>query len=339
MKTENGASSVLRAGIIGAGLMGYWHAHAINKSGAKIAAVVDLDIDEANKLAKRYREAKVYSNPQEMMEDADIDVVHICTPLSTHKEFSEMALEKGIHVMVEKPMTSNSAETKQLFNLAEEKNLYICPVHQFVFQDGVRKATENLPSIGKLVHLESTICSAGGVGQEDAALDTIVADILPHPLSLFLALLPQSIEGKEWEVIKPSSGELRAITTVGDVTLSIFISMKGRPTECSMKIIGQNGVIYLDCFHGFSYKVDGQVSKFNKIINPFKTAAKNLIFAAMNMGKRAINNEPAYPGLSLLISRFYKAIQSKTDPPFGKDDVIKVAELRDKIIEKMKGIG
>ena len=337
MKTHNATLPVLRVGIIGAGLMGRWHAHAIKKSGALIIAVVDLDIEEAKKLAKGYNNAKVYSNPREMMDDVDIDVVHICTPISTHKEFSEMALKKGIHVMVEKPMTSNSTETEELFSLAEEKKLYICPVHQFVFQDGMSKALENLPRIGKLVHLESVICSAGGEGQEEGELDIIAADILPHPLSLFLALLPQPIEEEEWQVMKPSFGDIRATTTVNDVTLSIFISMKGRPTECSMKIVGQNGIIYLDLFHGFSYLVDGRVSKLNKILHPFKMAAKSLLSAAINIGKRVIGNEPAYPGLSSLIREFYNAILSKTEPPLGKSNIIKVAELRDKITGKCWG--
>lgn len=65
--------------------------------------------------------------------------------------------------------------------------------------DGVFKASELLPRIGRLVHMEGTLCSAGGAGLVSAGttnqtpLDEIVRDILPHPLSLMQAFLPNGL--------------------------------------------------------------------------------------------------------------------------------------------------
>src|SRR5947208_9804127 len=119
-------------------------------------------------------------------------------------------------------MTPNCAETERLYKLAAAHKVLLCPVHQFPFQRGVRSAFEQFGRIGQLRHFEATFCSAGGADRSREELDDIVAEILPHPLSLMELFAPGSLREKSLIVSHPSPGDVRATHTAWDVCLSIY---------------------------------------------------------------------------------------------------------------------
>jgi predicted dehydrogenase len=329
--TDHAGGNAIRAGIAGAGLMGLWHADAVKNAGGRVTAIVDNDIKSAEKLAARYNGVRVYTDVQTMLKQKDFEVLHVCTPLTSHYSIAESALEAGVHIIVEKPLSATAAETERLFRLAEENGARICPVHQFVFQEGVTKAKEMLPRIGQIVHMEAVVCSAGRIGQSDEDVDNIVADILPHPLSVIQHFLSNDLPEDYWSAIHPGSGEFRALCDMPGMTLSIFISMNARPTECSFRIVGTAGTIHIDMFHGFAFMEPGNVSRVRKISHPFELAARRFSAAAINLGSRIIRREPAYPGLRKLVSLFYEAVNSKSESPLSRNDTISIARVRDRL--------
>lgn len=321
--------TILKVGIAGAGLMGRWHANAVKKSGGRLKAVIDLDFDTAKRLAAGYANAKPFSDIEHMLDQCDLNVLHICTPLSTHKNIAERAIKAGINLIIEKPLTPTAQDAECLFDMAADRGVLICPVHQFIFQDGVRKALKWLSRIGRLIHIKGIVCSAGGTGQFPERLDTIVKDILPHPLSLMQAFLPNGLSEEGWITSRPGYGELLAIGKASDISLSIFISMNARPTECSFLIAGTDGTIHIDLFHGFAFIESGKVSRARKITHPFNMAIKRFSTAAINLGQRVIRVELAYPGLGQLIDLFYRALRCNGVSPISKTDTIAVARTRD----------
>lgn len=322
----------IRAGIVGAGLIGYWHAKTIKKAGGSLSAIMDLNPDAARHLASIYRNTKSFGNIEEMLNQVDLDVLHICTPLSTHRSIAEIAINAGLNLIIEKPMTPMASETEYLFNKAMDRGLLICPVHQFIFQDGIQKVLEWLSRIGRLVHLEGTIYSAGGTNLASDLLDTIVKDILPHPLSLMQLFLPDGLPEKDWVTLRPFHGEFYTFNSNSGIPLFIFISMNARPTLCSFRIVGTNGTIHADLFHGFAFIEPGKVSRTGKILHPFDLAARGLLAATVNLGRRAIRWEAAYPGLQRLVSSFYRAVHTKTVAPISREDTVAVARVRDILI-------
>ena len=324
----------LRVGIIGTGLMGRWHAKAIKNAGGVLSAITDRDTDAAQRLATRYRYVKIFSDVEEMLNRTALDIIHICTPTSTHFKLAKIALAAGLHLVIEKPITPMAADTEHLLSLAAERGVLVCPVHQFIFQDGVLRARQFLSCLGRLVHIDGTICSAGGVGRADQDLDEIVADILPHPLSLAQAFLPAGLPKDNWMTIRPGHGELRAVGESAGITLSIFISMKARPTACSFQIIGADGTLHLDLFHGFAFLEPGIASRLRKIAHPFDLAVRRLSAAAVNLAQRAMRWESAYPGLQRLVGSFYHAVRTKAESPISRDDIIVIAHVRDFLIQR-----
>lgn len=313
--------------------MGRWHAWAIKRVGGYLSAVADIDQNAARHLTRKYRGTVSFSNVEQMLDRIPLDVLHICTPAATHYKIAELAIEAGLNLMIEKPMTLQAREAEHLFDQAESRGVLLCPVHQFLFQDGVLKARKLLPRIGRLVHMEGVFYSAGGTGLTREQLDFIVADILPHPLSLMYLFLPTTLPEKDWLVMRPGYGELRALGESSGVTLVIFISMNARPTVCSFQIIGTTGTIHLDLFHGFAFMEPGKVARTRKILHPFDLAFRRLSSATLNLGRRIFQREPAYPGLRRLVADFYKAVQTRSESPISQEETLAVARIRDRLIQ------
>lgn len=313
--------------------MGHWHAKAIKRAGGRLRAVMDSNLEAAQRLAANCRDAESFSDIEQMLNRINLDVLHVCTPLHSHSRIAKLAIEFGLNVIVEKPITPMAIDTERLFEQAADRGVLICPVHQFIFQNGVQMAIELLPRIGQLVHIGGVICSAGERGPACEQSDTIVADILPHPLSLMQIFLPTGLCEKNWVISRPVLGELRASSEISGVSLSIFISMNVRPTECSFQVAGTDGTIHIDLFHGFAFMEPGKVSKTKKVIHPFELAIRRWSAATINLGQRVVHWESAYPGLNQLISLFYRAVCKEVVAPISREDAVAVARSRDRLLQ------
>jgi predicted dehydrogenase len=326
----------LDTAVVGAGLMGGWHAAAIRRAGGKVIAVVDPNEERAAQLAARFQGAQVYTCLEDVLNQARPAVVHLCTPTATHRELAEQALKAGAHLFVEKPFASSLEDTQTILTLAEQRGLAVCPVHQFIFQDGVQRLQAWLRDSGDILQVSFTIRSAGGAGLPPNELDMLVADILPHPLSVLQSLLPGSLE-TPWIVDRPAPGELRVIGTnrslsTTGIGLAIEISSNARPTQNTLSIASRRATLTADLFHGFAFRLPGTVSRTHKIIQPFETAVRQFLGAAGNLSLRLLNGESAYPGLRRLVSLFYLALRSGGSFPISTEDTLAVARARQVIL-------
>jgi predicted dehydrogenase len=204
----------------------------------------------------------------------------------------------------------------------------LCPVHQFPFQRGARRVLDAPDRLGALLHADYVACSAGGAGRDAGILRAIVDDILPHPLSLLRRLLSQPLHTLSWQVVEGSAGEFRASTHAGQATIGIVISMGGRPTRNTLRVVGTQGTAHLDLFHGFATVEAGATSRAGKILRPFRHAGATLAGATGNLIGRIARFEPAYPGLRELVREFYRAVREGGPPPVTADEVTDVARTR-----------
>ncbi len=328
------ANPKIRAGIVGAGLMGRWHAHALEKAGGEVFGCADFDGAKAESLAAEYPKARAFEDAKKMLAGQNLDVLHVCSPTGSHEAIAGTAIEAGVHLLIEKPLAATAEQTSRLYDLAARRNLLVCPVHQFAFQDGAAKAKKQLPKIGRLVHLEANICSAGGAGLDTEQIDSTAVDILPHPLSVMQKFLDEDITAADWNFAHPAAGELRIFGRIEETSLSIFISLNSRPTTNTFRIFGANGTIHLDFFHGFSIIEPGGASRAKKILHPFDLAARSFSAAIVNLARRTVRRESAYPGLRQLIEEFYKSIKQKSESPITPSEAVAVAEIRDLVMNR-----
>lgn len=86
-------------------------------------AIASRDLNSAKQAEQKYHFKKAYGSYQDLIEDAEVDIVYISLPNALHFEWAAKALRAGKHVLCEKPFTSNADEARKLVQLAKEKNL------------------------------------------------------------------------------------------------------------------------------------------------------------------------------------------------------------------------
>ena len=325
----------LSALIVGAGLMGRWHAHAIRAAGGTVVGVVDHDRARATALAGGSSKAPVFAELGIALHTTRPTVVHVCTPLMTHHALIDAALRADCHVIAEKPLTNTADEAAVLCALADARGRHLVPVHQFPFQQGVRDLRSRREELGTIVHLELTMASAGATSSRDA--DEVVAEILPHCLSLTQALLPGTItllrlDDRSWHVARVAAGEWRVTAHAGSVSIAYLISMSARPTCAELRVLGTKGTAMADLFHGYAVIDAGAVSRASKAARPFRVAGRSVMAASANLAKRGLRAEAAYPGLQRLVHEAYLAFAGRGAVPISSTDLLDVARTRDLLI-------
>lgn len=121
---KNKIMQLVKTGLCAFGMSGkIFHAPFLKEHpGFFLSAIVERTKDESK---EKYSDATIYRSVEEMLQNADIELVVVNTPVQTHFEYTKMALEAGKNVIVEKPFTVNVSEAQELVQLAEEKGLFL----------------------------------------------------------------------------------------------------------------------------------------------------------------------------------------------------------------------
>lgn len=111
-----------RVGVIGVGFIGAVHIEQLRRLGNVDVVAITNMVDWDAKAAELFV-PKGYENYKDMIEHENLDAIHICTPNNTHYEMAMYAMDRGINVICEKPMTTTVAEADALVKKAKEKNV------------------------------------------------------------------------------------------------------------------------------------------------------------------------------------------------------------------------
>jgi UDP-N-acetyl-2-amino-2-deoxyglucuronate dehydrogenase len=124
----------LRYGIIGCGVIGPVHAHALSQiPNARLLATCDVDRTRAEAMATRYGAPLSFTDYHELVTREDIDAVCVCTPHYLHAEMAIAAVRAGKHVLCEKPMATRKSDMEAMIAEADRAGtqLGICFQHRF----------------------------------------------------------------------------------------------------------------------------------------------------------------------------------------------------------------
>jgi len=113
----------IRVAVLGTGSLGQHHVRIyseLEKAGlVQFAGIFDSHADSAKKIAAKHG-VKIFNSIAEAAQNAD--ALNIVTPTTTHFDIAKQLLAQGKHVLVEKPMTDNSAQAAELIQIAQQKN-------------------------------------------------------------------------------------------------------------------------------------------------------------------------------------------------------------------------
>ena len=144
----------IKFAIAGAGYIANYHARAIQASkDAELVAVVEKYHEMGEPFAKLYQVPKLFQTVNELTSQGGIDALVIGTPNFLHAPQTIMALDAGIHVMVEKPMAMNSVEAQKMIVAANDSGCKLMVAHCWRFDEEVRWLKEQIAKdrIGRVI--------------------------------------------------------------------------------------------------------------------------------------------------------------------------------------------
>ncbi len=172
-----------RVGVIGCG---YWGPNLARNfvlhDATEVVAVADRRPERMLLIKKIFPSIKTTTEAEEILTDPQIDLVAVATPVSTHYALAKRALEEGKHVLIEKPLTTNSREAEELVKLADEKGRALFVDHTSIFTGAVSKLKEIVDAgeLGDIQYFDATRINLG-MYQSDVS---VIWDIGPHDVAI-----------------------------------------------------------------------------------------------------------------------------------------------------------
>ncbi len=203
------AGQPMRVALMGAGNIAAIHAEALRATrGVALVGIIDPRVDRAKALARRNGNLASAASLSEMLAGQGLDAVHVLTPPNLHADPARDALARGLAVLVEKPMASDTAGAETMVEAARApgaRPLYVN--HNFLFHPAFAGLRERVASgrSGKLINLTCTYAMPLrqlSAGQLQHWMFRRPANLLleqaVHPLSQILSLTGPI---KSWKVL------------------------------------------------------------------------------------------------------------------------------------------
>lgn len=170
---------------------GYWGPNLARNfhqlSTSELAMCCDLDEEKLINAQALYPRIRVTSDYREVLEDTAVEAVAIATPARSHFTLAKDALQRGKHLLVEKPMAMSSDEARELIDLALRQEKVLMAGHTFEYNPAVLKIKQLIDkgALGDLHYIYSARVNLGRVQRDLNALWSIA----PHDISILIYLL------------------------------------------------------------------------------------------------------------------------------------------------------
>jgi predicted dehydrogenase len=221
----------VRVGIVGAGKMGISHYAIVNAHPqATVAAVCDASGYVLSVLAK-YTGVSTFGSFEKLIDQGKVDAILVATPTSTHFRCAKYALERNLHLFVEKPLTLSPSDTRTLSELARQRKRVnqVGFQNRFIgtFQEARRIALSG--ALGQVTHIHGSAFGQVVTKEQSATWRSkksegggCLHDYACHVVDLmnFIAGPPQSVPGARMQTIFSKDVE--------DAVYAIFSYADGR---------------------------------------------------------------------------------------------------------------
>lgn len=318
----------LRVGVIGCGSIAR-HRHlpeyAANPN-VELVAVCDNNAERALEIGEKYG-VPSYTSFVELLRDAEVDAVSVCTPNYLHAPISNAALLAGVHVLCEKPMATSKEEAESMIDTAAKSGKKLMIAHNQRFVASHQKARQLIQSgeVGKIYSFRTAFGHGGPEGwsvegkegwffQKDKAFVGAMGDLGVHKTDLLRYLLGEEIvevgafvetSAKEFAtvddtavcVLKTESG------TIGTLAASwSYVSKEDNSTI----IYGENAILRLE----------------DDPTNSLVVQYKNGDVVNYQLGKIQSNDEGGQSS-SHVIDQFVDAVLNDKDVPISGEEGMK----------------
>lgn len=242
-KTDSGD---LRIGVVGAGGLGYHHVRLLRDlPGARLVGFREERAERASKVAAELG-VPAYDSLDALIDD--VDALTVVVPTPAHFEVARRALERGKHLLIEKPIATTLAEADELLSLAERAGVVVQTGHVERFNRAVRAA---LPHVDTPRFVESDRLAPFNPRGSDVA---VVLDLMIHDIDLVRTLVGggvREVSATGVPVLTPfvDIANARLVFESGAVA-NITASRVSRDRLRKIRLFQRNGYLSLDLATG-----------------------------------------------------------------------------------------
>lgn len=321
----------IKIGVIGTGHLGKLHTKLLKQVNyCELVGVYDKDYQAAKTAANEFK-TDAYENIDDLL--TKVDAVSIVATTSAHHELAKLALEKNVHVFVEKPITTEIWEAKELVKLADERNLKLQVGHIERFNPALLSLEKY--NLNPLFIQTDRLAQFNPRGTDVA----VVLDLMIHDIDIILSLVKSDVKNVSASGVSVVSESLDIANArlefengaVANVTASRISQKKMR----KMRIFQRDAYISLDFNSG--------VSEIYRLVSPGDKSLEHFItFGEMGVGenkKAVIYEQPEQKEVNALkyeLQLFVDAVIKDEELVVSGVDGIRALKVADMIIKKIE---
>jgi predicted dehydrogenase len=233
-------------GVVGVGSLGFHHARLLAELvGGGNVGIHDVDAERLDFVSDQLGVRK-HVDLETLL--GSVEAAVIAVPTTDHAEIALAALDRGVHVLIEKPIAATLEEADRILERADGRGLLVATGHVERFNTALRACE---PYLGEPKFIESHRLSPFGRRGLDVA---VVLDLMIHDIDLVLGLAQRPVRGVEAvgvPVLTPSVDIANArITFEGGAVANITASRVSRDRMRKIRLFQESGYISLDLAAG-----------------------------------------------------------------------------------------
>jgi len=341
---------MFNVGIVGCGVASREHLRTYKSlSEVNLRAVCDSNVRLAEEVSHRWHIPAYYSDFTSMLQNEDLNLLSVCIPYNVRTQVVEPAVEKGIHILVEKPFAMTVNEADKMLEAGRKNGASICCVHNMLYLPVVRRIT-SLIREGKIGNLVSADIGFVSDGSDWISMDKNhwchslpggrFGEGMPHAIYLALALAsPLKIEGifasklgsRPW--LNPD--ELRVVFRSSDGRLiSLYQSLNSNRWDIYVNIYGTEAQIRAKLVNSTMTVVRNRKSYsiVSTVLDELSCSSASLLSYPLNLLSGLRSGWP----YELIIRSFVKSILEKTEPPVSVESMRQTVELCETICTQLE---
>lgn len=179
--------NTVRVGVVGVGHLGVHHARVYTEIlGANLVGVMDLDENRVHDVAENLGVA-AYTDLDKFLDETRPDALSIVVPTVKHLEVAKKAMERGVHLLIEKPVTASTEEAEELLRIASDRNLILQVGHIERFNSAVQHVRD---MVSEPIFIQSRRMGPFSSRISDVG---VVLDLMIHDVDIILSLVHSEI--------------------------------------------------------------------------------------------------------------------------------------------------
>jgi predicted dehydrogenase/nucleoside-diphosphate-sugar epimerase len=334
--------------MVGAGHISEFHVAAVEAlPGVELVGLTDLDSARAEEAAAGYG-TRAFESLEALVE-AGVDVIHVLTPPSAHAQVALEALDRGCHVLIEKPIAESVEDARRIGERARDKGLVASVDHSLLYDPQVLRLLERVRSgsIGDVVGVDIFQASeyppyeGGPLPPHLRGAAYPWRDVAVHCLYLIQTLLGdiEDIEA-EWRSLGGDPNlafdEWRALVRAEGGLGQFQLSWNAKPMQSQMIVHGTSGQIRVDLFAMFIGKRSATPlpKAAERVVNAYAESLRPLVDVPVGAWKFIRGEIQAFQGLRNLVADFYARLASGEAPPVSVDEAGEIVRW----VEQVAGV-